>query len=61
MEDSRAVFYRKNYILIKCVMFCICLAQGMALLQGVTLLEKVWPCSKCVTVGMGFRTFVLAA
>ena len=41
------------------VMVCICLAQGGALLQGVALLEWVWPCwSRCVTVDMGFKTLI---
>jgi len=36
------------------VMVCICLAQGMALLEGVTLLEQMWPCwSRCGLVGVG--------
>jgi hypothetical protein len=34
------------------VLVCICLTQGVALLQG-------W--SRCVTVGMGFETLLLAA
>ena len=37
------------------VMVCICLAQGAALLGGVVL----W--NRCVTVGVGFNTLVLAA
>jgi hypothetical protein len=37
-------------------------AQGVALLGGVALLEWVWPClSRCVTVGVGFKTLILAA
>ena len=44
------------------VMVCICLAQGVALLGSMALLVWVWPCwSRCVTVGMGFKTLVLAA
>ena len=53
----------------------VCLAQGVALLGGVTLLEWVWSCgegvalmewawpcwSRCVTVGMGLETLLLAA
>jgi len=40
----------------------LCIEQGVALLGGVTLLELVWPCwSRCVTVGMGFKTLTLAA
>ena len=35
----------------------ICLVQGVALLEGVALFEWVWP----VTMGMGFKTLVLAA
>ena len=32
-------------------MVCICLAQGVALLGGMALLEEVWPCwIRCVTV-----------
>jgi hypothetical protein len=27
-----------------CVMVCICLAQGVALLEVVALLEEVWAC-----------------
>ena len=39
----------------------MCLAKGVALLAGVTLLEWVWPCwRKCVTVGVGFATLFLA-
>ena len=42
------------------VVVWICLAQGGALLEGVALLEWVWPYwSRCVTVGMGFRTLIL--
>lgn len=38
------------------------LAQGVALLGGMALLEWVWPYwSKCVTVGMGFNSLFLAA
>jgi hypothetical protein len=34
----------------------------MAPLRGVALLEGVWPSwSRCVTVGVGFKTLVLAA
>jgi hypothetical protein len=44
------------------VMVCICLVQGVALLGGVALLEWMWPCwSSCVTVGIGFKTLILAA
>jgi hypothetical protein len=44
------------------VVVCICLAQGVALLRGVALLEYLWPClSRCVTVGMCFNTLVLTA
>ena len=40
----------------------ICLVQRMAPLEGVALLEEVWPCwRKCVIVGVGFETFLLAA
>jgi hypothetical protein len=40
-------------------MVCICSAQGVALL-GVALLEWVWPCwSRCVTVGVDFKTLIL--
>jgi hypothetical protein len=43
-------------------MVCISLAQGMALFGGVALMEWVWPyCSRCVTVGIGFKTLLLAA
>jgi hypothetical protein len=39
----------------------ICLAQGVALLGGVALLEWLCPCwRKCVTVGQDFETFLLA-
>jgi hypothetical protein len=38
------------------VVVCICLAQGMVLLGG------VWPCwRKCATVGLGFKTLILAS
>jgi hypothetical protein len=44
------------------VMVCICLGQGMALLEGEALLEYVWPCwSTCVTVDVGFMTLILVA
>jgi hypothetical protein len=44
------------------VMVCICSAQGVALLGGVALLEWMWPCwSRCVTVGVSFKTLILAA
>ena len=44
------------------MMVYICLAQGMALLGGVALLEKVWPFWKNnVIVGMGFWPLPLAA
>jgi hypothetical protein len=37
----------------------ICLAQGVALLGGVALLEWVWPCwSRCVTVGVGNKILI---
>jgi hypothetical protein len=37
------------------VMVCVCSAQGEALLE-------VWPCwSRCVTVGVGFKTLILVA
>jgi hypothetical protein len=37
------------------VMVCVCLGQGVALLGGV-------PCrGRCVTVGVGYNTLVLAA
>ena len=43
-------------------MVCICLAWRVAVLGGVALLEWVWPCwSGCVTVGVGFKTLLLAA
>jgi len=43
-------------------MVCTCLPQGVALFGGVALLEWMWPCwSKCVTVGVGFKTLLLAA
>ena len=35
-------------------MVCICLAQAVALLEDVTLLEEVWSCwSRCGPVGVG--------
>ena len=41
------------------VMVCICLAQGVT--WAISYLE-VWPCwSRYVTVGMGFKTLLLAA
>jgi hypothetical protein len=44
------------------VMVCICSAQGAAPLEGMTLLEQMWPCwSRCVTVGVGFKTLILTA
>jgi hypothetical protein len=50
------------YSLDAFVMVCKCLAQGVALFGDVALLEWVWPCwSRCVTVGVGFKTFILAA
>ena len=37
------------------VMVCTCSAQGVALLE-------VWPCwGRCVTVGVGYKTIILAA
>jgi hypothetical protein len=37
-----------------------CLAQGLALLGGVALLENVWSCwGNCVTVGVGNETLLL--
>jgi hypothetical protein len=42
------------------VMVCICLVQGVALLEDLALLEEVWPCwSRCITVGLGFNTLLL--
>ena len=42
-------------------MACICSAQGVAQLEGVALLEWVWPCwSGCVTVDVGFKALTLA-
>jgi hypothetical protein len=39
------------------MMVFICLAQRVALLQGVVLLELVWPYrNRCVSVGMGIRS-----
>ena len=36
--------------------------QGVVVLGGVALLEEVWLCwKKCVTVGVGFETLLLAA
>jgi hypothetical protein len=44
------------------VMASICSAQGVALLDGVALLEWVGPCwSRCVTVGMGLETLTPVA
>ena len=44
------------------VMACICLAKGVTLLEGVALLESVWPCcSRCVTVGVDFKTLILSS
>ncbi|EDL36700.1 mCG146313, partial [Mus musculus] len=40
---------------MSCVIVCICLAQRVALLEGVTLLEFVCHC------GCGFKTLILAA
>ena len=38
------------------------MAQGVALLGGVVLLEYLWPCwNRCTTVGMVFKIFILAA
>ena len=43
-------------------MVCICSAKGLAILECVALLEYVWPCgSRHVTVGVGFKTLILAA
>ena len=43
-------------------MVCISLAQGVALLEGVVLLEWVWSrWCRCVSVGVGFKTLILAA
>jgi hypothetical protein len=42
-------------------MVCICLAQGLALIEDVVLLEYVWPCwSRYVTEGVGYKTLILA-
>jgi hypothetical protein len=44
------------------VMACICLLQGMTILEGLALLEWVWPSwSRCVTVDVGFKTLILVA
>lgn len=41
------------------VVVLICLAQRVAILRGMALLELVWPCwRKCVPVGLGFETFL---
>ena len=43
------------------VVVWICLAQGVALLRGVALLEWVWPCWRnCVTIEVGFKNLLLA-
>ena len=46
-----------------CVCVCVCVrvcsAQGVAALEGMALLEWMWPCwSECVTVGVGFKTLI---
>ena len=42
-------------------MVCICLAQGVALLEGVALLDWVWPyLSECGPVGVGVSLWVWA-
>jgi hypothetical protein len=44
-----------SYVTYICVMVCLCLAQGVALIGiGVALL------SRYVTVGVGFKTLILA-
>jgi hypothetical protein len=44
------------------VMVYICLTKEVELLEGVALLEWVWPCwSRCVTVGVGYKSLILAA
>jgi hypothetical protein len=44
------------------MMVYICSAQGVTLLEGMGLLESVCPCrSRCVTVGVGYKTLILAA
>jgi len=48
-----------------CVFVCVCVrvcsAQGEAALEGMALLEWMWPCwSECVTVGVGYKTLILA-
>jgi hypothetical protein len=36
--------------------------ESVKLLGGMAWLEEVWPCwRKCVTVGLGFKTLILAA
>jgi hypothetical protein len=43
-------------------MVCIYFAQGVALLEVVALLEWVWPgWTRWITVGMDFKTLILAA
>jgi len=43
-----------------CVCVRVCSAQGEAALEGMTLLECMWPCwSECVTLGVGFETLIL--
>jgi hypothetical protein len=38
------------------------LGPGNALLEGMVLLEYVWPCwSRCIIVSVGFKTLLLAA
>jgi len=47
--------WTRQLVGVLCVMACVCLAQGVAYLE-------MWPCwSRCVTVGVGFNTLVLAA
>ena len=43
-------------VLDRGVMVCICLGQGVALLGGVVLWEKV-----CITVVVGFNTLVVVS
>ena len=35
-------------------------AQGVSLLQGVVLLDRMWPCwNRCITVSVGFKILIL--
>ena len=62
VEESGSSYMEIRKYFYPAVMVCTCLAQGVALVEGMALLEYVWPCwSRCVIVGVGFKNLTLAA